>query len=294
MRTPAANAQLALLLEVAGTPKPGNVDRARDLDDLRFEQFLAGAVGARDGLTRAATGAPVGEAFETAVAGMATQRGGNTQFGCLLNLVPLVAAAVGDAGDADGVAAADRDGPPGREAIRGTCAATTVDDAAEFYRAFDHVDVAVDDPPAGMDDLDVRRGAAAVPAVRDRGVTLWDVMGRSAEATPPDGNAREWRRGFPRARAAADRMLVDDGPALDRVARAFCGLLAEEPDTLVWVQHGEAVAREVRERAAALDADLAAADALAAEFVDRGINPGTTADVTAAATFLALEGGLPV
>ena len=39
-RSPADDAVLALLLEVAGTPKPGNVDRRRDLDDLRFESFL--------------------------------------------------------------------------------------------------------------------------------------------------------------------------------------------------------------------------------------------------------------
>jgi triphosphoribosyl-dephospho-CoA synthase len=74
--TPAENAQLALLLEVASTPKPGNVDRHRDYPDLRFEHFLAGAVGARAGLERAAEGAPLGEAFEESVAGMSRQRGG--------------------------------------------------------------------------------------------------------------------------------------------------------------------------------------------------------------------------
>ena len=39
MRDPAENAQLALLLEVTGTPKPGNVDRHRDYPGLRFEHF---------------------------------------------------------------------------------------------------------------------------------------------------------------------------------------------------------------------------------------------------------------
>jgi triphosphoribosyl-dephospho-CoA synthase len=37
--------------------------------------------------------------------------------------------------------------------------------------------------------------------------------------------------------------------------------------------------------------DLDAADDLADEFVADGINPGTTADVTAAALFVALERG---
>ena len=279
-RTPAENAQLALLLEVSGTPKPGNVDRRRDFADLRFEHFLAGAVGSGAGLRAAESGAPVGEAFEESVAGMANQRGGNTQFGCLLLLVPLVRAAA--AGDLT---------PAGATAV---VEGTTVADAAGFYRAFEYADVAVDDPPTDAPDLDVRRGAAAVPALESRGLSLYDVMALSADR---DGNAREWTDGFARTFDAAGSMLADDGPATDRVARAFLHLLAGEPDTLVAVEHGENVAEDVRRRAAeARDAadPTAAAETLANELVDEGRNPGTTADVTAAATFVALERGLPV
>jgi triphosphoribosyl-dephospho-CoA synthase len=273
--TPADHAQLALLLEVAGTPKPGNVDRHREYDDLRFEHFLTGAVGARPGLHLAAEGGPLGEAFERAVAGMSQQSGGNTQFGCLLLLAPLVRAAATDRLSPEGVAAVVAD--------------TTVDDAAAFYRAFEHVDVAVDDPPEGTDALDVRRGADAVPDLRERGLTLADVMAAGAET---DGNAREWATGFERTFAAAERVLADDGPVADRLARAFLDLLAERPDTLVETEHGAETAREVSERAAAVAGDLAAAERLAEEFVDAGINPGTTADLTAAAAFVALERGV--
>lgn len=275
MTDPAANAELALLLEVAGTPKPGNVDRHRDLVDLRFEHFLAGAVGARPGLDLAAEGAPVGEAFETAVEGMSGQSGGNTQFGCLLLLVPLVKAAA--AGDLS---------PNGVAAVRD---ATTVEDAAGFYRAFEHADVAVAGPPQGMDALDVRRGADAVPVLRDRDLSLADVLARSEG----DANAREWREGFPRTFRAAESILADDGPVTDRAARAFLDLLADSEDTLVRVQHGPEVAREVRERAGGIES-LAEAEAWADELVERGVNPGTTADLTAAALFVALERGAEV
>jgi len=275
--TPAEHAELALLLEVAGAPKPGNVDRERDLPDLHFEQFLAGAVGARAGLEVAVDG-PVGEAFETAVAGMADGAGTNTQFGCLLLLTPLVRAA--GRGDLT---------PEGASAV---VEDTTVDDAAAFYRAFEHADVAVRDPPAGIGDLDVRRGADAIPAVRDREVTLADVMELSAGH---DANAREWGEGFPRVFRAAARIEADTGPVADRVADAFLALLAEAPDTLVVTEHGEDVAREVQERAL----DLQAADPevvrdFAADLVARGVNPGTTADLTAAAVFVALERGVTV
>ncbi|MGZ7132554.1 MAG: triphosphoribosyl-dephospho-CoA synthase, partial [Halobacteriota archaeon] len=38
-------AELAMLLEVSATPKPGNVDRTHDFEDVTYEHFLASAVG---------------------------------------------------------------------------------------------------------------------------------------------------------------------------------------------------------------------------------------------------------
>lgn len=276
-RTPAANAQLALLLEVAGTPKPGNVDRHRDHDDLRFEHFLAGATGAREGLEMAARGAAVGDAFERAVDGMRHQEGGNTQFGCLLLLVPLVRAAA--------------TGSLSPRTVTEVCTDTTIADAAGFYRAFEYVDVAVDAPPEGMDELDVRRGADAIPAVRERELSLYDVMEVSADR---DGNAAEWTGGFPRTFREAEHILDDDGVVGDRVSRAFLRLLADREDEFVRLSAGPAAAREATERARAVLAGEEDAEALAAEFVRRGINPGTTADITCAALFVALERGLAV
>ena len=288
-RSPADNAQLALLLEVTGTPKPGNVDRHRDLGDLRFAQFMAGAIGARSGLRRATTGDAVGPAFERAVAGMAARADENTQFGCLLLLIPLVRAAADDALTSDGVT----------EVVT----ATTVDDAVAFYRAFEHVDVAVGDPPADAAELDARRGAAAEPTLRKRELTLYDIMKRSAD--PPadriaDGNAREWVTGFERAFRAADALLAAKGPVGDRTARLFLDLLAGRPDTLIAIQHGSETAHSVSQRAAETarqvdaDGDLTAAEELAESFVAAGYNPGTTADLTAAALFIALQRGLSV
>ncbi|WP_255169957.1 triphosphoribosyl-dephospho-CoA synthase [Natrononativus amylolyticus] len=277
MRTPDQNAELALLLEVAGTPKPGNVDRHRDLPDLRFEHFLAGAVGARPGLQSAASGAAVGPAFERAVAGMADQGGGNTQFGALLLLVPLVRAASEDLA---------------QPILESVLEGTTVADAAAFYRAFEHVDVFVSEPPEDLEALDVHRGSEAVPTLEERGLTLLDVMDRSV---PGDDVAREWVTGFERSFTAAERLAAGEGPLTARAAATFLSLLAERPDTLVVKRHGEAVAREVTDRAAelheegALTADSDRVESFADELVDRGVNPGTTADLVAAGLFVALE-----
>jgi len=277
MRDAAENGQLALLLEVTGTPKPGNVDRHRDYEDLRFEHFTAGAVGAGRGLRMAADGDHLGRAFERAVAGMSEQSAGNTQFGALLLVTPLV-----------GAAATGRLSPEGAAAL---AEATTVEDACGFYRAFDHVDVSVDDPPDEFEDLDVRRGSDAVPTLRERDVTLYDVMALSADA---DGVAAEWTDGFARSFEAAGWLLDDEGPIYRRASRVFLRLLADETDTFVATRNGPEVAAEVTRRAQAVLDGETDAESLAEEFVERDINPGTTADLTAAALFVALEQGLEV
>ncbi|AEM56434.1 triphosphoribosyl-dephospho-CoA synthase [Haloarcula hispanica N601] len=276
-RSVAQNAQLALLLEVSGTPKPGNVDREREYDDLRFEHFMAGAVGARPGLDRAAAGDPVGPAFEAAVDGMADQSGGNTQFGALLVLTPLAAAA------ADG-----RLSPSDVDAV---VHETTVEDAAAFYRAFEHVDVAVDDPPDGLEPLDVRRGRDAIPELRAREMTLFDVMQSSVDV---DGVAAEWVSGFERVFEASEWLLDGSGPVADRASDVFIELLAAEPDTFIVTRQDRETAEEVQRRAQAVLEGAETATGLAEEFVERDINPGTTADLVAGALFVALERGLEV
>lgn len=277
MRTVCQNAELALLLEVTSTPKPGNVDRVHEYDDLRFEHFVAGAVGARPGLELAAEEEPVGAAFERAVGGMANQEGGNTQFGALLMVTPLVATA------------ASYDLTP--EGVSAVVSETTVVDAANFYRAFEHVDVAVDDPPADLDALDVRRGSDAIPELEARELTLADVMDLGAEG---DGVAAEWVQGFPRSFDAAAAIESREGPVPDRAAEVFLELLADEVDTFVVTRNGREIAEEVNRRArAVLDGEENASE-LADEFVERDVNPGTTADIIAAALFIALERGLEV
>lgn len=276
MRTPAENAQLALLLEVSGTPKPGNVDRNRHLSDLRFEQFLSGAVGAGAGL-RAAEYEPIGTAFERAVMGMAGGHGQNTQFGALLLLTPLVRAASND------------ELSPAR--VERVVEKTTVEDAVQFYRAFEQIDVFVSEPPEGYEKLDVRRGAAAIPVVETQGLTLLDVM---ALGDSEDDVAREWTGGFERSFTIADRLEELSGALSDRAAAVFCEQLAEHPDTLVSKKHGKEVAREASEAVAdALD-DKSELEAVAETFTERGVNPGTTADLVAAGLFIALERGVAV
>ncbi|WP_049970525.1 triphosphoribosyl-dephospho-CoA synthase [Haladaptatus cibarius] len=278
--TPAEHAQLALLLEVAGTPKPGNVDRDRDFPDLRFEHFLAGSIGSGAGLRAAETGTSVGEAFEEAVADMSQQSGGNTQFGALCLLVPLVKAT-----------AADTCSP---ESVSKVAEGTSAEDAVGFYRAFDHVNVFVDDPPEGADEFDVRRGSDAIPTVREAGLTLYDVMELGADE---DGIAHEWTNGFERTFEAGERIAELDGSLSGRGARVYLELLAHEPDTFVAKKYGKKTAESVRVRAQEALQEVRKGDpellhAFSDSLVEDGINPGTTADIVAGGLFVALERGI--
>lgn len=278
MRSTVENAQLALLLEVSSTPKPGNVDRQREYPDLRFEHFVAGAVGARGGLSALADPAvPLGEAFEEAIAGMSQQRGGNTQFGAVLLLAPLVRGAVRSGTLLEAATEAVED--------------TTVDDAVGFYAAFEHVDVSVPDEPGAVDLPDVRRGRDAAAELRAADLTLADVMDASADR---DGIAVEWTTGFPRTVETADRIAAAEGPVSDRAARVYLELLASEPDTFVVTQHDRETAVEVRDRAAGVLDGEEDVRAFAEDLVACGINPGTTADIVAGGLFCALESGLEV
>lgn len=276
-RTTAQHAQLALLLEVASSPKPGNVDREREYPDLRFEHFLAGAVGTQRGFELAAGGGPLGEAFERAIAGMSTQTGGNTQFGAVLLLAPLVAAA--------------SEGDVTPESATVQVEQTTVEDAVGFYRAFDLVDVAVDDPPAGLTDLDVRRGSDAASILRERGLTLADVM---AESASRDGIAREWTNGFPRTFETAASIEGQTGPVTERAAATYLAVLSRDLDTFVDTTHDRETAYEVRRRANAVLEGEESVYAFAEDLVARDINPGTTADIIAGGLFVALARGLEV
>jgi triphosphoribosyl-dephospho-CoA synthase len=263
---------------VAATPTPGNVDRRRDHDDLRFEHFLAGAVGAGDGLEAASEGESIGTAFEHAVEGMAAaQSAGNTQFGALLLLVPLVRAA--------------EEGELTPSAASSVVDGTTVADAMAFCRAFEAVDVGLGGPPPALADVDVRQPGEAAAAVERRELTLAALMAHSAET---DGIAREWTTGFERSFDAANRLRRGEGGLTDRAATVFPELLAAEPDPVVVKRHDVETAERAREGArAVLDGDRDA-DELAASLVRAGVNPGTTADLLAAGLYIAFERGATV
>jgi triphosphoribosyl-dephospho-CoA synthase len=262
--TPVERAQLAMMLEVTASPKPGNVDRCHDFPGTRLEHFLASSILVRPALEKAAGGeGGLGAVFREAVALTTGHGGGNTHFGALILLIPLLRG-----GDIPGAI----------RAVRGS----TVEDALDFYRAFSLTKVRM----LPGDPLDVAN-PRSLDTIRERHLTLLGVMEHSREH---DMVAREWTNGFALTGRAAG-LLHESGCGRRGVVEAFLRLLSSEIDTFIVKEHGALVADEVRRRAGEVLAgreDLAAFDE---DCIARGINPGSLADILIAGIYIALGEG---
>jgi triphosphoribosyl-dephospho-CoA synthase len=253
-----------MMLEVCAYPKPGNVDRCHDYADTRLEHFLASAILARPALEEAEEGkGRIGEIIRHAVQQTNFHAGGNTHFGAFILLIPLVYGG---------------DIPGALDAI----AKTDVSDAVAFYRAFALTAVRTYETDA----IDIN-DPKALDILREQEMTLLDVMHHSAKN---DMVAREWVTGFPLTRHAAD-LLMTFGPGRDSIVEMFLTQLATEPDTFIIKKHGRQVADRVLVRARKVLEGSLSVETFDDECIREGINPGSTADITIAAIYIALGEG---
>jgi triphosphoribosyl-dephospho-CoA synthase len=274
----ASAVQLACLLEVAA-PKPGNVSPGRAFGDMRYEDFLASAAAIGPAFLdagRQGLGATILAAVE------ATRRwtAVNTNLGLILLLSPL---AHGMLRKGDGSL---------RDAVRRVLQATTVDDARIAYQA---IRLAA---PGGLGSVEAQDVAL------EPDVSLRDAM---VLAAGRDAIASEYATDFaitfetaaPALTAALDAGLEWPEAAVE----TSLTILAHQRDSLIERKLGRAAADAVsREAAEVLASGGVRSDdgRKRLEQFDAGLrgganrrNPGTTADLTAAALFVAIiERGL--
>jgi triphosphoribosyl-dephospho-CoA synthase len=298
----AVAAQLACLLE-ASAPKPGNVSPGRHFADARYEEFLASAAAIGAPLAEAGT-RPLGETVRLAIDATARWARSNTNLGIVLLLAPLARAMASvpitvrlkpDTTDDRGDTARDTAVMSGfsrtlRENLRTVLEETTVDDAREVYAAIRRAS------PGGLGRV-ADQDVAYEPTL-----TLVNVMRLAADR---DAIASEYatafaitfRIGVPALeRARRDRLPWDDA-----VVETFLTLLASAPDTQIARRGGDALAAgvSIQAREALAGGGVRSPegrDAIAR--MDRALrdarpraNPGTAADLTAAAIFVVLLDG---
>ncbi|PVX77046.1 triphosphoribosyl-dephospho-CoA synthase [Paraburkholderia unamae] len=267
------------------TPKPGNVSERSAGHGMRAAQFLASAEAAAGALFT--PGVPVGSRVLDAVARTRDAAGCNTNLGIVLLVAPLAAALENTALPlAEGA---------WREATESVLARLDLDDARLAYRAIALAN------PGGLGDAPEQSVHAAPTIALREAMTL---------AAARDSIARQYANGFRdvfETGLAAWREMPAGEPQLATL-HVFLAFLDRWPDSHIVRKQGDAVAHSVtlaaRERhtqwLAALrgtgpitfDAHapfdpFAGFDAWDADLKARGINPGTSADLTVATLFVA-------
>ena len=301
--------QLAILLEVS-VDKPGNVSLTSSFEGTTVQHFLASAVAAGPAFQEAAcrgvsvaenklniTNVGLGQLIKICASDVnAWQRGGNTILGTIMLFAPIAVAA--------GITSTDKnnafDFSVLRKNIDLAVRSTTAWDSVHLYEA---VDIA---SPSGLNeapDLDVTDPRSKERLIREN-VTLFEVF---KIASAYDDICAEWVNNYPVTFDLAYPYLTEQlksKPLNAAVVHTFLKILSERPDTFI--------ARKVgKEEAGLVSSDAKAVLELGGIETKVGrkslqqfdkklrlsknkLNPGTTADLTAAAlAFCTLSGYRP-
>jgi triphosphoribosyl-dephospho-CoA synthase len=317
--------QLAAALEVCGWPKPGNVHRIADFPDAKFEHFIAGSIslgptlrdstfmGIAAGLNEIkASDIGVGELIKRAVVEMkAWHRGENTHLGVILLFVPTAAAAGMTLVDYEEMNVTSL-----RQSFKRVMESTTYQDAIEVYDAIMLAN------PGGLGRVENKKAPdltskEAKQELVKRGLSLYDVMKVSAAW---DTIAREL--------TTALQITINTGyPTLKNIytqthdiniatVHTYLKLLSMFPDTFVArnvglkytleiskaVEIGIKKAKDISSRAKKILqlGGLTTMEGREALFKfdnelrkqGKKLNPGATADLTAASLMIAILCGL--
>ena len=287
--------ELAILLEVSGYPKPGNVHRTADFPETTFEHFLASAVAIVPSFKRAAeqgikvsegeigpSEVGIGDVIKSAVDRMlGSQSGGNTLLGAIILLAPIAAAA--------GMIPNSFSLSKLRKNIKVIVESTTPEDAVEVYDAIALVN------PGGLNKskkLDVT-DSNSKKKILDEGVTLFETF---EIASSYDSIASEWVNNYPITFDLGYPYLVkqleETGDINTATVHSFLKILAEVPDTFISRKVGQAKAESISAEARQVSEEGGLTTPLGRNLLhnldsklrdpDHDLSPGTTADITEA------------
>jgi triphosphoribosyl-dephospho-CoA synthase len=283
----AEKAVAAMLLELV-SPKPGNVSRFQDLSELGLDQFLASVASLAIPFHDISSGkVAVGEGVLNAVQRMSeAQGGGNTHLGAILLIAPMAASVSGATPDLI------------RPRLKGVLEGLTPEDGHYLFDAIALVHPAL--PP--VREFDVYE----TPAKMFENVSVLEWMAGGIEpGMQPNSIAREYvtdfeftfERSHPFLRETLERASLEDA-----ITHCFLWILSQQTDTLLIARHGQDEAERIMKRAQEImgaggyltDKGRNEAAGLNRELVDRGMNPGTSADLVTAAIYVELLSGYQV
>ena len=237
-----------------------------EFPDVTHTELVAAGLAIAPAMEQAAE-LPLGRTILVAVTAARSVTRSNANLGIVLAIAPLAAVPDGR--------------PAGPAAVAEVLARLTPADAADVWQAIRLAQ------PGGMGQSSQHDLAGPPPD---------DLLAAMRLAAPHDAIARLWTDGYQSLHAGlvADLLAaIDHGlPLHDAIVDAFLAQLAREPDSLIARKHGLPMALEVSGRAAAARAapqTIPAFDRFLRS--PRRLNPGTTADLTAAALYILIRDG---
>lgn len=275
-------AQIASALEVSGYPKPGNVHRTRNYEDMVFEDFIINGIVIGDTIREATKNVNIenpclGKYILNAVKETDNWIKNNTNLGIVMMIIPIACAT-----------AISNNFNEIRPNIVKLMKSTSVEDACDLY---DAINIADAGGMGNQDEYDVA-STNAKEELKANKQTMWDVLKISA---PWDRLANEMTSDMPvvfEIGYPTYYNLIKENSLNKSCILTFLTILSEIPDTLISRKYGAKKASEISNQARQLlkyqnDDDFK--DKLK-EFDDylyeNKFNPGTTADLTAASIFV--------
>lgn len=287
--TPGGLATLACMLEVSA-PKPGNVHRGADFEDVTFQDFATSAVVLGE-VIQACAERPMGETILRAVEETLSAVGTNTNLGMILLIVPLAK-----------VARANPNQELTIQRVRNHLAEISSADAADVFRAIRTA------KPGGLGDV-ARMDVNAMPAEE---VGLLEAM---QEAADRDLIAKQYVSGFSDVIEDNAMGIVVGRKKFDSLSMgivfAHVVSMSREPDSLIvrkcgveTAAHAQMLALKAIEFLTPVGTDGESQPGDKESFwnavgeLDFWLrsdgnrrNPGTTADLIAASLFVGIHNG---
>jgi triphosphoribosyl-dephospho-CoA synthase len=287
--------ELAILYEVSGYPKPGNVHRTADFKETTFEHYLASSVAiassfrwvANQGVRVTkeeivASEIEVGAAIKNSVERMLkSQSGGNTLLGAIIILIPIAAAA--------GMITGGFSLTKLRKNIKVVVESTTPHDAVSVYDAIAAVN------PGGLNKtmkLDVT-DPNSKKEILDKNITLLDTFKIAASY---DSIASEWVNNYPITFDLGYpyfiKQLKEEENINIATVHTFLKILSEVPDTFISRKVGQTIAESISGEAKEVLDEGGLTSPLGRNLLlkldnrlrdsEHNLSPGTTADITEA------------
>jgi len=298
--------ELAILLE-ASADKPGNVNRTASFKSTRYEHFLASAVAIASSFEHAAergvlvsrgeihvSAVGIGRVIKNSMVNVnAWQHGGNTLLGTAILLSPIAVAA--------GMTHANKrifEVSKLRKNVKLVVESTTPEDAVNVYEAIRTAN------PGGLgkvSELDINDPDSKKRILEDR-ISLFQIFQKSSKY---DAICSEWINNYPITFKVAYPFLMEQIERTDNlnvaIIHTFLKVLAVYPDSLIARKTSLEKALEISSKAKEI-LELGGFETLKGREnlreLDRelrrtgnSLNPGTTADIIAAALALAILNG---